>query len=46
MSQAKEQDLFKTTCVKMVEDAAAILAEMEGTTGCKPVRSAAGQEPD
>ncbi len=29
MRQAKEQGLFKTICVKMVEDAAAILEEMD-----------------
>ena len=29
MKQAQEQCLFKTTCVKMVEDAAEILEEME-----------------
>jgi hypothetical protein len=29
MRQAKERNLFKTTCVKMVEEAAAILEEME-----------------
>jgi len=29
MRRAKERDLFKTTCVKMVEDAAAILEKME-----------------
>jgi C_GCAxxG_C_C family probable redox protein len=29
MSQALERNLFKTTCVKMVEDAAVILEEME-----------------
>lgn len=29
MKQAQEQNLFKTTCVKMVEDAAEILEEME-----------------
>jgi len=29
MKQAQEQDLFKTTCVKMVQDAAEILEEME-----------------
>ena len=28
MRQAEQQNLFKTTCVKMVEDAAAILEEM------------------
>ena len=28
MKQAKEQNLFKTTCVKMVEDAAEILEDM------------------
>ncbi len=28
MKQAEQQGLFKTTCVKMVEDAAAILEEM------------------
>lgn len=30
MKQAEERNLFKTTCVKMVEDAAEILEEMEG----------------
>ena len=29
MTQALERNLFKTTCVKMVEDAAMILEEME-----------------
>lgn len=29
MKQAQEQDLFKTTCVKMVEDACEILEAME-----------------
>lgn len=29
MKQAQERNLFKTTCVKMVEDAATILEEME-----------------
>ena len=29
MRQAQEKNLFKTTCVKMVEDAAGILEEME-----------------
>jgi len=29
MRQAQERNLFKTTCVKMVEEAAAILEEME-----------------
>jgi len=29
LKEAKEKNLFKTTCVKMVEDAAAILEEME-----------------
>jgi len=29
MKQAQERNLFKTTCVKMVEDAAVILEEME-----------------
>ena len=30
LKEAKERNLFKTTCVKMVEDAAAILEEMAG----------------
>jgi hypothetical protein len=29
MTQALERNLFKTTCVKMVEDAATVLEEME-----------------
>ena len=29
LKQAKEQNLFKTTCVRMVQDAATILEEME-----------------
>jgi len=29
MKQAQEQNLFKTTCVQMVRDAAEILEEME-----------------
>ena len=33
MEQAKEQNLFKTTCVKMVEDAAMILEEMDAGKG-------------
>jgi C_GCAxxG_C_C family probable redox protein len=32
MKQAQGQNLFKTTCVKMVQDAGEILEEMEGTT--------------
>jgi hypothetical protein len=34
MKQAQERSLFKTACPKLVEDAAAILAEVEaaGTT--------------
>ena len=32
MKQAKEQKLFSTTCVKMVQDAGEILEEMEGTS--------------
>ncbi len=30
MQQAKQQNLFRTTCVKMVEDAAEILEAMDG----------------
>jgi C_GCAxxG_C_C family probable redox protein len=34
MRQAQERNLFKTTCVKMVEDAARVLEEME--SGSQP----------
>jgi len=33
LQQAREQNLFKTTCVKMVEDAAEILEELESEDG-------------
>ena len=46
MKQAQERNLFKTTCVKMVEDAAAILEAMESegqpsgaADGSQPIRS-------
>lgn len=43
MSLAKERNLFKTTCVKMVEDAATILEEMAAES--QPDTPANGNQP-